>query len=250
MFVERQAEIGETVLKVNRLKAGKMVKDVSFYVRAGEIIGFSGLVGAGRTETMRALFGIDPVDEGEIIYFGERHEFKNPRDAIRCGFGMVSEDRKKEGVLLFQSIRINSTMTAIKKVSRCGVLKHAQEKGRVNNLLASLKARYGSTEDDARSLSGGNQQKVALAKWIFADCKCIVFDEPTRGVDVGAKIEIYKIMNQLAGKGVAIIMVSSEMPEIIGMCDRVYVMRQGVVAGELGKEALNENALIKLAMGV
>jgi ribose transport system ATP-binding protein len=250
MFVERHVKIGETILTVNQLKAGKMVKDVSFYVRAGEIIGFSGLVGAGRTETMRAIFGIDSVDEGEVIYFGEKCRFKTPRDAIKNGFGMVSEDRKKEGLLLFQSIRVNSTMTAIKKVSSGGILKHGQEKIYVKDLLASLQARYGSTEDDARSLSGGNQQKVALAKWIFADCRCIVFDEPTRGVDVGAKIEIYKIINQLAEKGVAVIMISSEMPEIIGMCDRVYVMRQGIVVGELGKEELNENTLIKLAMGV
>jgi ribose transport system ATP-binding protein len=250
MFVDRHAEIGETVLTVNRLKAGKMVKDVSFYVRAGEVVGFSGLVGAGRTETMRALFGIDPVDEGDVVYFGEKCRFKNPRDAIRHGFGMVSEDRKKEGLLLFQSIRINATMTAIRKVSRGGILIHRQEKTQVKDLLAALQTRYGSTEDEARSLSGGNQQKVALAKWIFADCRCIVFDEPTRGVDVGAKIEIYKIMNQLAEKGVAVIMVSSEMPEILGMCDRVYVMRQGIVTGELGREELNENTLIKLAMGV
>jgi ribose transport system ATP-binding protein len=250
MFVERHAKTGDVVLTVNHLRAGKTVKDVSFYVRAGEIVGFSGLVGAGRTETMRAIFGIDPTDDGEIIYFGEKYQFKNPRDAIGRGFGMVSEDRKKEGLLLFQSIRINSTLTAIKKVSRAGILQHNREKDHVKELLASLQARYGSTEDDARSLSGGNQQKVALAKWIFADCRCIVFDEPTRGVDVGAKIEIYKIMNQLAEKGVAVIMVSSEMPEIIGMCDRVYVMRQGMIAGELAKEELNENALIKLAMGV
>jgi ribose transport system ATP-binding protein len=250
MFVERHAKTGDVVLMVNHLRADKTVKDVSFYVRAGEVVGFSGLVGAGRTETMRAIFGIDPADEGEIIYFGEKYQFKNPRDAIGRGFGMVSEDRKKEGLLLFQSIRINSTMTAIKKVSRGGILQHRREKNQVKELLASLQAKYGSMEDDARSLSGGNQQKIALAKWIFADCRCIVFDEPTRGVDVGAKIEIYKIMNQLAEKGVAVIMVSSEMPEIIGMCDRVYVMRQGIIAGELAKEELNENALIKLAMGV
>jgi ribose transport system ATP-binding protein len=238
------------VLEVKNLKAGSMVKDASFYVRAGEIVGFSGLVGSGRTEAMRALFGIDPIASGEMMYMGERTRFKDPRTSIRRGFGLLSEDRKKEGLLLFQSIRKNATMTSLGKVSRAGLLNHGKEKVLVKDLLASLSTKYGSMEDDARSLSGGNQQKVAVAKWVFADCKCIVFDEPTRGVDVGAKIEIYKIMSELASRGVAIIMISSEMLEIIGMCDRAYVMRQGVTVGELEKKDFSEEAIIKLAMGV
>jgi ribose transport system ATP-binding protein len=227
-----------------------MVTDVSFYVRAGEVVGFSGLVGAGRTETMRALFGAAPIDAGEVIYMGEKRVFKDPRDAIRHQFGLVSEDRKKEGLLLFQSIRVNSTLTSLNRISRAGFILRKKERGAVTDLLASLSTKYGSIDDDVKSLSGGNQQKVALAKWMFADCRCIVFDEPTRGVDVGAKIEIYRIINQLAEEGVAVIMVSSEMPEIIGMCDRVYVMRQGAIAGEIQKKDFSEQALIKLAMGV
>jgi ribose transport system ATP-binding protein len=250
MFAGRHAKTGDMVLEVNHLKAGSMVKDVSFRVRAGEVVGFSGLVGAGRSETMRAIFGAAPLMSGEITYMGEKIRFKDPRCAIQHGFGLLSEDRKKEGLLLFQSIRINSTIASLQKVSKAGFLNHGKEKNFVSDLLASLSTKYGSTEDDARNLSGGNQQKVAFAKWIFADCKCIVLDEPTRGVDVGAKLEIYKIINQLAEKGVAVIMISSEMPEIIGMCDRAYVMRQGLVAGELEKQEMTEEKLIKLAMGV
>jgi ribose transport system ATP-binding protein len=249
LFTERNAKIGGTVLEVKKLNAGKAVKGVSFYVRAGEVVGFSGLVGAGRTETMRAIFGAMPIDSGEIIYHGEQLRFKNPRAAIVRGLGLLSEDRKKEGVLLFQSIRINATMTRLGKVSKAGLLEHRKESQVVDQLLASLSTKYGSIDDDVRSLSGGNQQKVAIAKWMFADCNCLIFDEPTRGVDVGAKLEIYKIINQLAERGVAIIVISSEMLEIIGLCDRAYVMRHGTVAGELAKQNLSEESLIKLAMG-
>jgi ribose transport system ATP-binding protein len=145
---------------------------------------------------------------------------------------------------------VNATMTAIGKISRGGLLFRQKERRVVRDLLAPLAAKYGSVDDEVRSLSGGNQQKIALAKWMFAECRCVVFDEPTRGVDVGAKIEIYKIINRLAEDGVAVIMVSSEMPEIIGMCDRAYVMRQGLVTGEVPKKDLSEEVLIKLAMGV
>jgi len=250
LFVERRPEIGETVLEVNHLAAGNMVRDVSFRVRAGEIVGFSGLVGSGRTEAMRAIFGIDSIASGEVIYKGRKVRFRDPLEAIREGFGLLSEDRKKEGLLLFQSIRRNTTMTSLRKVSLAGFLKHGTEKTLTGNLLSALSTKYGSMEDDVRSLSGGNQQKVSVAKWVFADCRCIVFDEPTRGVDVGAKTEIYKIMGELASRGVAVIMISSEMLEIIGMCDRAYVMRQGVTVGELEKRDFSEEAIVKLAMGV
>jgi ribose transport system ATP-binding protein len=236
-------------LEVKNLNAGKMVKNVSFHIRAGEVVGFSGLVGAGRTETMRAIFGVAPIESGELIYQGEPVRFKNARDAINHRFGLLAEDRKKEGVLLLQSIRINTTMTRLGKVSTAGLVAHRKESQIVEKLLASLSTKYVSINDDVRFLSGGNQQKVAIAKWMFADCKCIVFDEPTRGVDVGAKLEIYKIINRLAEDGAAVIVISSEMLEIIGLCDRAYVMRQGHVTGELAKKDFSEETLIKLAMG-
>ena len=186
-----------------------------------------------------------------MVYFGKEVNFRNPKEAIRNGFGMLPESRKEEGLLLKQSIRMNTTLAVLNtKIARMGIINHKKEKEYVESLLKSMSTKYGNTEDSADSLSGGNQQKIALAKWVAAKCRCVVFDEPTRGVDVGAKMEIYKIMNDLAEKGVGIIMISSEMPEIIGMCDRVVVMRQGKVTGEFCKEEVNENNLIKAAMGV
>ena len=250
LFPKRNAKIGDVVLKVEHLKAGKMVQDVSFEVRSGEILGFNGLVGAGRTETMRAIFGADKKDGGKVYYFGKEVDWKNPKEAIADRFGLLPEDRKKQGLLLRQSIQMNTTLACLKKVTHFGVLDYKKEKKLVKEVLAGIQTKYGKMADHADSLSGGNQQKVALAKWIAADCKCMVFDEPTRGVDVGAKTEIYKTMNQLAESGVAIIMISSEMPEIIGMCDRVMVMYNGKVTGEVNKDEMGENVLIRYSMGV
>jgi ribose transport system ATP-binding protein len=251
MFPKREVKIGKEILRVENLNAGSLVKNVSFNVKEGEVVGFSGLVGAGRTETMRAIFGADKVESGKIIYLGEEVRFKNPKQSIKKGLGLLPEDRKKQGLLLTQSIRMNTTLASMHKIkNRFDIINHKKEKAYVKELLASITTKYGSTEDNANSLSGGNQQKIALAKWLSADCKCIVFDEPTRGVDVGAKTEIYKVMNTLAEQGVGIIMISSEMTEIIGMCDRSYIMRNGSIAGEVDKSELNENSLIKFAMGV
>ncbi|WP_028389941.1 sugar ABC transporter ATP-binding protein [Bacillus cihuensis] len=250
LFPERKTKIGKEILKVDNLSAGNLVKDVSFSIKSGEVVGFSGLVGSGRTEAMRAIFGVDKKKSGKVIYFGEEVNFKDPKEAINKGFGLLPEDRKKQGLLLEQSIRMNTTIASMFKIKKFGVINHNKEKEYVEDLLASIATKYGSMEDNVNSLSGGNQQKVALAKWLSADCKCLVFDEPTRGVDVGAKTEIYKIINQLAEKGVGVIVISSEMSEIIGMCDRAIVMRQGLIAGEVDKSELTENNLIKLAMGV
>lgn len=251
LFPPRKAAIGKEVLRVEALNSGQLVKNISFHVKSGEVLGFSGLVGSGRTETMRAIFGADRKDSGDIIYFGKKVNFKNPKEAIKSGFGLLPEDRKKQGLLLEQSIRVNTTLAAMGKITNgFGVINHKKEKKYVKDLLSEVATKYGDTEDNANSLSGGNQQKIALAKWLAADCKCIVFDEPTRGVDIGAKIEIYKIMNTLAENGAAVIMISSEMPEIIGMCDRAMIMRQGRITGELGKTELAESNLIKYAMGV
>lgn len=252
LYPKRSAKIGDVVLKAEDICAGPSVQKVSFEVHAGEILGFSGLVGAGRTETMRAIFGADKMESGKVTYLGEEVHFKNSRDAVRKKLGMLSEDRKSEGLLLNQSIRINTTLASLYKVTDTthNIIFHKKEKEFVKNILESLKTKYASAEDDVSSLSGGNQQKVALSKWIAADCKCIIFDEPTRGVDVGAKMEIYNIMNECAMKGVAVIMISSEMPELIGMCDRVIVMSKGRVVGELKRSELTEDNMIKSAMEV
>lgn len=251
MFPERHAVIGEDVLRVENICAGDMARNISFHVRAGEILGFSGLVGSGRTEVMRAIFGAAPLDSGKVIYLGKETRFKNPGKSIKHGLGMLPENRKEQGLLLQLSIRLNSTLTVLKrKVSHFGVINHKAEKTYSTELLKSIATKYGALEDHVNSLSGGNQQKVSLAKWIAADCKCIIFDEPTRGVDVGAKVEIYNIINKLAEEGVAVIMISSEMPEIIGMCDRVMVMRMGEIVAEFLRDEITENNLIKAAMGV
>ncbi len=252
MFPPRAAQIGDIVLSTEDIKAQPRVNGVSFYVKAGEVVGFSGLVGVGRTETMRVIFGADKMDSGKILYYGKNTRFKDPKEAVKNKLGMLPEDRKNEGVLLEQSIRMNVTLAALDKVTdKTGfIIKRKVEKEFVENILKSIQTKYASIENDVSSLSGGNQQKIALAKWIAADCKCIIFDEPTRGVDVGAKVEIYKVINQFAENGIAVVMISSEMPEIIGMCDRVYVMRNGLISGELAKEELSEDQLIGLAMEV
>lgn len=250
MFPDRHSKIGDVILKVDNLSAGSLVHDVSFEVHRGEILGFNGLVGSGRTETMRAIFGIDKKSTGTITYKGKQVNWNSPRDAIKDRFGMLPEDRKNQGLLLKQSIRINTTLASLPSITKKGFINIGQEKKIVDKYLKEVNTKYASTEDNANSLSGGNQQKIVFAKWIAANCDCMVFDEPTRGVDVGAKSEIYKIINELAENGMAIIMISSEMPEIIGMCDRVIVMRNGTVSGEISKDELNEKSLIQYSMGV
>ena len=238
------------VLRAEHLKAGSLVDDVSFHVRAGEVLGFYGLVGAGRTETMRALFGADVLQEGEIQLEGNKIQIRNPSEAVKHGIGLLPEDRKKEGVLLKLPIRWNTTLSNIKTFSFWGIHNHRREQEVAQKALKDLHTKYGSLEDAANSLSGGNQQKVALAKWLVAGCKVVILDEPTRGVDIGAKREIYSIINELARAGTGIVVVSSEMEEIMNISDRILVMRCGKITGELKKEEITEQRLIQLAMGV
>ncbi|MDR0841307.1 MAG: sugar ABC transporter ATP-binding protein [Christensenellaceae bacterium] len=252
MFPARNAKIGEVLLRAEDLQAGRMVDHVSFEVHGGEVLGFSGLVGSGRTETMRAIIGVDKLEAGKVTYMGETVKFTHPEQAVKKKLGMLPEDRKVQGLLLEQPIRLNTTLAALSKVSdpTKTIIFHNKEKKLVAENLSRIQTKYNAAEDEVNSLSGGNQQKVVLARWIMADCKCIIFDEPTRGVDVGAKVEIYNVINALAEQGVAVIMISSEMPEIIGMCDRVVVMNKGRVTGELTKNELSEQSLIRLAMEV
>ena len=249
-YPSRDVEIGDKVFEVNNVTAGDRVRDISFSVNKGEVLGFYGLVGACRTETMRAIFGADPIDTGEIIINGQRMELKSPARSVSQGIGLLPEDRKNQGVILTQNIRVNTTLSNIKAFSRFGFNRHKKEKELAKRTLAALSTKYGSLEDPASSLSGGNQQKVALAKWLAAKCEVIILDEPTRGVDVGAKREIYAIINQLAEEGSAIIVISSEMEEIMNISDRIIVMRNGRIEGEVKKEEITEQRLIHLAMGV
>jgi ribose transport system ATP-binding protein len=251
LFPARHATIGEEVLSVKGLNRGSIVQDVSFSMRAGEVIGFSGLVGAGRTETMRLVYGADKLDSGAIYLYGKKISVHSPVDSLRYGIGFLPEDRKQLGVIQGMSIRINATLASIRKIeNRFRCINKKKEKSFVNKLIDSLSIKLRSMEDNVSTLSGGNQQKVSFSKWIAAGCKCVILDEPTRGVDVGAKAEIYRIINEIAEKGVAVIVVSSEMLELINICDRVVVMRGGRITGEVGKGELTENNLISLAMGV
>ncbi len=250
-FPEREPRIGAPVFRVESLCAGKAVQNVSFEVRAGEVLGISGLVGAGRTETLRAVFGADPQESGRILLNGKPIKIKSPQSAVRHGIGMLPEDRKAHGVLLNMPVRTNITLTRLKSFTGIfNIINKKEETEYVNDITAKLSVKAASIDDNVSSLSGGNQQKVAIAKLLASDCKVLILDEPTRGVDVGAKIEIYKIINSLVALDYAVIMISSEMMEVIGMCDRAVVMRNGRVEGELQKNELTEQNLIHYSMGV
>lgn len=250
-FPPRNATIGEPILEVKGINCGNSVKDISFRVNEGEVLGIGGLVGSGRTETARAIFGADKKDSGKVYLFGKPVNIKSPRNAIKLGIGLLPEDRKRHGVLLELPIRYNTTLSSLEDF--CGPLAWINKQKEIdflNKMVQMLAIKAASIEDNVSSLSGGNQQKVAISKLLASDCKVLILDEPTRGVDVGAKIEIYKIINSLAEKGCAIIIISSEMTEIIGMCDRALIMREGSIVGELKKDALTEQNFIKYSMGV
>lgn len=250
-FPPRNATIGEPILELKGINCGNSVKDISFRVNEGEVLGIGGLVGSGRTETARAIFGADKKDSGKVYLFGKPVNIKSPRNAIKLGIGLLPEDRKRHGVLLELPIRYNTTLSSLEDF--CGPLAWINKQKEIdflNKMVQMLAIKAASIEDNVSSLSGGNQQKVAISKLLASDCKVLILDEPTRGVDVGAKIEIYKIINSLAEKGCAIIIISSEMTEIIGMCDRALIMREGSIVGELKKDALTEQNFIKYSMGV
>lgn len=251
MYPPKTAEIGDVVFEARNISVSKRVFDASFSLKSGEILGISGLVGAGRTELMQAVFGARRRTDGQILYLGRNVNIRTPRSAVQNRIGMLPEDRKTEGVLLEMPITINSTLTCLKKYLHAfGRIDRKKEEKDVLDVAETVRLKMAGIHQNAGNLSGGNQQKVSLMKWVLADCRVLILDEPTRGVDVGAKIEIYRIMNQLAAEGVAIVMISSEMPEIIGMSDRVIVMREGRITGELAHEEISEYNLIRLSMGV
>lgn len=248
-YPKKNAKIGEVVFEVKQLRQEKVFKDISFQVKSGEIVGFSGLMGAGRTEVMRSIFGIDALDEGELYLEGEKIQIKTPSDAIRQGIGFLTEDRKEEGLILDYSIRDNISLPSIDGFKKNMLIDTKAEEDFAEMLVKRLNIKSMSHEDPTSSLSGGNQQKVVLAKWVGIGSKVLILDEPTRGVDVGAKREIYQLMNELAERGVAIIMVSSDLPEILGVSDRVIVVHEGKLAGELPKEEATEEKIMTLATG-
>ena len=235
------------VLKVSHLNAGKMVQDVSFELKKGEILGFSGLMGAGRTETARAIFGADPKESGEIFVNGQKVEINTPEDAVKAGIGYLSEDRKRYGVVVQKTVAENSTLATMDRYVKGIFINKKAEREITQKYVDSLATKTPSVDQLVVNLSGGNQQKVVIAKWLVRDCEILIFDEPTRGIDVGAKNEIYKLMNKLAAEGKSIIMISSEMTEILRMSDRIVVMCEGKVTGELGIEEVTQEKIMNLA---
>lgn len=239
------------VFEVKNLTAkDTFVHDVSFNVKAGEVLGIAGLGGSGRTETAKLIFGADQKKSGIMLLNGEEISTKYPADAVGYGIGLVSENRKEEGVFLPLSIRKNISVTDFKTISsKFGFIQNDKESRSVESLIEKLNIKTPSAETPVKNLSGGNQQKVALAKWLSIDSKVIIIDEPTRGVDVGAKVEIYHLINEVAKKGVGVIVISSDMPEIMGIADRILVMHEGTIYGELSKENFSEENILRYAIG-
>ena len=223
----RVAPDAPVVLKVDHLNAGKLVKGISFELRKGEILGFSGLMGAGRTETARAIFGADPKESGDIYVNGKKVEINSPKDAVKLGLGYLSEDRKRYGVVVGKTVAENSTLASLEEFVKGRLIDKKKENNATLKYVDRLQTKTPSIDQLVINLSGGNQQKVVIAKWLVRNCDILIFDEPTRGIDVGAKNEIYHLMSELAAEGKSIIMISSEMPEVLRMSDRIIVMCEG-----------------------
>jgi ABC-type sugar transport system ATPase subunit len=234
---------GDELFRVENLSRAGLLHDVSFSLRAGEIVGMAGLVGAGRTELCRAIFGIDPIDSGRIFIGGKEVRPGHPGDAVAAGLALIPEDRQRTGLALGLPIMYNVTMASLGSVSAWGFLKHGEEKKRTNEFCSRLRIKCSGGGQLAGRLSGGNQQKVVISKWLARGARVFLFDEPTRGIDVGAKVEVFQVMDELARSGAAILMVSSELPELLQVADRILVMRQGRITGELPGNTTQEEIM-------
>ena len=246
---KRAVPIGEEVLRVDGLTRGGVLHDVSFTVRAGEVVCLAGLMGSGRTGVARAVFGADSPDAGEIHVRGRRRQIRSPREAIRAGIGFVPEDRKGQGLVLGLSVRENVALPVLRMLSRIGIVRARAERELSTRLVQDLRVKTPSPEHRVRELSGGNQQKVVLAKWLASNVHVLVLDEPTRGIDVGAKQEVYQLINRLAAEGAGILLISSELPEVIGLADRVIVMREGRAVAELARADATAERIMASAVG-
>ena len=248
-FPQRDVTIGEEVIRVENLNHPRYFKDVNFSVRAGEVLGVSGLMGAGRTEVMHAIFGNMEGATGKIFIDGNEVSITNPREAIATGIGFITEDRKTEGLLLEKPISENIEVANLKKVSIRNILNPKKQVELVKKGIEEFRIKCFGPQHECHNLSGGNQQKVVLAKWIYTEPKILILDEPTRGVDIGAKKEIYSVINDLAAKGVAVILVSSELPEVLGMSDRIMVVHEGHVTGIIDAATADQEKVMTLATG-
>lgn len=243
-------ELGEVALAVSNLQSPGKFRDVSLQVRKGEIVGLAGLVGAGRTEVLEAIFGLDKQATGNIQVLGQPLRLGSPQRAIDHRLGLVPEDRKRHGLILGMRIRENETLPILPRIARLGFIQRAKERDTAKKYFERLRIRAPGLESITGGLSGGNQQKVVLAKWLAAECDVLMVDEPTRGVDIGAKSEIYDILREVTASGKAVLMVSSELPELIGIADRILVFRNGEIAGEISKAEATEEKIIRLMTGV
>jgi ribose transport system ATP-binding protein len=249
-FPKQRIPIGPPRLVVRNLHRGREVRNVSFEIRRGEVLGLTGLVGAGRTETARLIFGADHRDAGTILLDGQPLHIRGPRDAIRFGIVLLTEDRKTQGLVLAHSVRENFGLPNLSRLARLGFIQQRRERRALARYIDSLRIKIADQDQPAKNLSGGNQQKVVLAKWLERNCEVILFDEPTRGIDVGAKYEIYLLINELAAAGKAILLISSELPEVLGMSDRILVMHEGRLSGEISDVAqATQEQILKLAVG-
>ncbi|QJU55693.1 sugar ABC transporter ATP-binding protein [Herbiconiux sp. KACC 21604] len=244
LFPKTEAEIGAAVLKVEGLCRAGVFRDIDFEVRSGEIVALAGLVGAGRTEVVRAVFGVDRYDAGRVSVDGSPLRPHSPQAAIDAGIGLVPEDRRKQGLVMDLSVARNATLTLRKTLARFGLIDGRAERRAAEEWSKRLQVKTGSQEFPVSTLSGGNQQKVVLAKWLATEPKLIIVDEPTRGIDVGTKAEVHRLLSDLAGRGIAVLMISSELPEVLGMADRVLVMHEGRITAELSRaEATAERVM-------
>jgi rhamnose transport system ATP-binding protein len=248
IFPKRDIVPGEIVLELRGVSSS-IVRNVSLHVRKGEILGIAGLVGSGRTQLAETIFGLTPADSGEILLRGEKVAIASPADAIRRGIGYVPEDRPRHGAILEMSIAANTSLASLKNVARRGLIDRAEERELAERFVDQLRIKTPSVEMDAGSLSGGNQQKVALARWLAIDPSVLILDEPTQGVDVGSKSEIHSLMADLAERGLAIVMISSELPELLGMSDRIAVMHAGTICGTLDRKDATQQRILAMALG-
>ncbi|HEY8868519.1 MAG TPA: sugar ABC transporter ATP-binding protein [Candidatus Limnocylindrales bacterium] len=248
VYPKRTVEQGEVLLEVHNLSEAKLLRDISFQLHAGEIVGFAGIVGSGRTEVARAIFGADP-SSGEMRIDGKPYKPRSPSDAIRNGVALVTEDRKAQGLFLQLSVRINTTISGLRRLTRLGVINFGKELTLVKRMIEELRIKTPTPSFLVVNMSGGNQQKVVLARWLSVGTRIFMMDEPTRGIDVGSKSEIYQIMDELTKHGVGILMISSELPEVLGMSDRIMVMRQGRIVKELLRAEASEETIMQYAVG-
>jgi ribose transport system ATP-binding protein len=248
-YPRKRPQPGSIVLEVSALNISGKLRDINFHLNRGEILGMAGLVGAGRTELARAIFGLNPIDSGTILINGHEIRIHSPQKAIRSGIGFLTEDRKQLGLVLKLSVKENISLPNLDKISRKGFVKWREEKELAIRFVNDLAIKTPSIQQKVNFLSGGNQQKVVLSKWIARHLDIIIFDEPTRGIDVASKVEIYQLMNRLTEQGVGIIMISSELPEILGMSDRILVMKDGQIVAEFDTSEVDQEAILTKALG-